>query len=426
MTSQKPTTKNWMKLDNMANLFPAIELFSAAPIYRVSVTLDRNIDGGILKNAVIDILKRFPYYKVRLKKGLFWLYLEHNPKDPAVTHDGLHPCVGINYKENNDYLFKIKYIDNIIAIEIFHALTDGGGAMIFLKTLTARYLTLCGENIAVNKDMGIWDINEEVPPEEAVDSFYKYYNKNIKSLGIKSPAYHYRGTKEKQDVINVIKATISGSEFAKCAKKYGLSVTELLTSVYLYSLMNLQKKTGNRRPIRISVPVNLRHIFPSNTMRNFTNFVLCGISPQSGDYTFEDIAVEVFHSMRRGVLKNNILKSFSGNVSSEKKIIVRILPLRLKMIMLSLIYAFRGENQYSGSMSNLGVVKFPADMENFINEVSCYLAPNSINPTNCGAVCYKDKLIITFTRTIKESHLEKEFFSFLVKQGLKVNIKSSI
>jgi hypothetical protein len=417
--------KKWFKLDNMANLFPAIEHFWRAPVYRVSLELDREIKEDLLVRALNMVLPRFPYFKVELKKGVFWSYLEYNKKDAVVSPDCPdNPCLGINYRSNNNYLFKVKYHKNIIALEVFHALTDGGGALVLLKTLGAQYLRLCGETIAFDKDLGVWDIGESPCEEESRDSFLKYYNKDIKALGIKSPAYHFRGTKEKQDVVHVIKGVLNGKEVAAAAKKYGVSVTEFLTAVYIYSLMKVSLKTGNKRPIRISVPVNLRNIFPSGTMRNFTNFVICGIKPHTGGYTFEEIVSEVHHDMRKGLLKNNLIENFSGNVSSEKNFFVRILPLHLKIIMLSLIYSFRGENQYSGSFSNLGIIRFPDDMAPFVKGLSCCLAPNSINTTNCGAVCFGDRLVISFTRTIKESLIEREFFTFLVRQNLKVKIQS--
>lgn len=161
-------------------------------------------------------------------------------------------------------------------------------------------------------------------------------------------------------------------------------------------------------------------------MRNFTNFVICGISPQTGEYSFKDIVAEVHYSMRRGVLKNNLLKSFSGNVNSEKNFFVRILPLKLKTIMLSLIYTYKGENQYSGSISNLGVIKLPAEMQKCVKDFRCYLAPNIINTTNCGAICYGENINITFIRTVKESFIEREFFKFFIKNKIKVKIKSGV
>jgi len=421
---EKTAYREWMRLDNMANLYPAIERFSAAPVFRVQAKLDRQVEPAVLEEALNMCLKRFPYFKVRLKRGLFWAYLERNEKPAKVWPDGPYPCTGMNYRANNHYLFRVRYRENAVALEVLHALTDGGGAMVFLKTLIAQYLRLSGEAIAPCKELGVWDINEEPDEEEFADSFLKYYNKDVKSLGIKSRAFHFKGKKFRQDVVSVVRGEMSGRQAAEAAKKFGLSVTEYLVAVYLQALLNVQAKTRNKRPVRVSVPVNLRNFFPSKSMRNFTNFVLCEADPRLGVYRFEDIAAQVHHTMRRGVIKNNLVKSFSGNVNSEKNFLVRALPLGIKTIILSLIYHFKGENQYSGSLSNLGVVKLPPDMERFVEDFSCYLAPNTINPTNCGAVCYKDRLAICFTRTVKESHIEKEFFTILVKHGVKVKVES--
>ena len=93
---------------------------------------------------------------------------------------------------------------------------------------------------------------------------------------------------------------------------------------------------------------------------------------------------------------------------------------------MSLIYFYKGENQYSGSFSNLGIIKFPDDMQKFVKDFKCYLSPNTVNTTNCGATCFNDKLNITFTRTIKESLIEREFFRFFVKNKINVKIRSGV
>lgn len=429
MTNKKPFgDKTWKRLDNMANIFPAIEIFQHAPIYRVEISLDRLIDKNILRAAINDVLQRFPYYKVKLGKGIFWAYLEHNKKDVVLQHDTICPCVGINYRKNNHYLFKIKYYSGTIALEIFHALTDGGGAMILLNTLAARYLNLADKNIDIKPDekYGIWDIDAPVTESEYDDSFYRYFDRKQKALGIKSPAYHFKGTKNKQDIIMYIKATMQSSQILQLSKSYGLTVTEFLTSVYMQSLLNLQAKTKDRRPVRLSVPVNLRRILPSKTMRNFTFFVLGEIFPvKDKQYSFEEIAETVKSQLSKGTGREEIIKAFSGNVNSELNYFVRLLPLKLKLVLLSIIYSRRGENQYSGSLSNLGNVKLPEEMAKHVEGYCCYLSPNSINPTNCGVVSYNNRMNITFVRTVKESDVEKEFFEFLIKKGIKIKVESN-
>ena len=53
-----------------------------------------------------------------------------------------YPCMFINPHENNDYLFRLSYYKKRINLEVFHALTDGNGALTFLKEITYQYLRL--------------------------------------------------------------------------------------------------------------------------------------------------------------------------------------------------------------------------------------------------------------------------------------------
>ena len=67
------------------------------------------------------------------------------------------------------------------------------------------------------------------------------------------------------------------------------------------------------------------------------------------------------------------------------------------------------------------MVKLPPDGR-FVESFSCYLAPNTVNPHQLRRLL-QDKLVVSFTRTVRESHIEG-VFSFLVKQGVKVKVKS--
>lgn len=51
-----------------------------------------------------------------------------------------YPCLYINPYTNNEYLFRVTYYQKRINLEVFHVLTDGNGALIFLKELTYQYL----------------------------------------------------------------------------------------------------------------------------------------------------------------------------------------------------------------------------------------------------------------------------------------------
>ena len=141
---ERLSDRAWFRLDNAALIFPGQNTEQWSNIIRISVDLTEPIEPALLQQAVKDILPRFPTMDVQLKNGFFWYYFEKNDNEPLISPDRNNPCVRIKYHENNRFLFRIFYYRNRIALEAFHALTDGYGCAVFLNTLAAQYLRLLG------------------------------------------------------------------------------------------------------------------------------------------------------------------------------------------------------------------------------------------------------------------------------------------
>lgn len=138
---------DWFDLDNSAKIYPAVRTRDWAAMFRVSVTLTEEIQPAVLQQALEDTVRRIPTFRLALHKGVFWFYLDTNKWMPRVEADVNNPCKKINDLENGGYCFRIRVYRRRIALEVFHSITDGTGAMVFLKTLAARYLTLLGHPI---------------------------------------------------------------------------------------------------------------------------------------------------------------------------------------------------------------------------------------------------------------------------------------
>ena len=65
-------SKNWMRLDNAALIFPAIRHRRWVNAFRVSATLTEAVDPAVLQRAVEELAPRFPTMYVRLRTGVFW------------------------------------------------------------------------------------------------------------------------------------------------------------------------------------------------------------------------------------------------------------------------------------------------------------------------------------------------------------------
>ena len=68
----------WYKLDLSAIVYPTLQRRDFSSVYRLSVVLKEAIDPVLLQTALDRTLPRFPTYKVAIRKGLFWRYLEPN------------------------------------------------------------------------------------------------------------------------------------------------------------------------------------------------------------------------------------------------------------------------------------------------------------------------------------------------------------
>ena len=75
-------------------------------------------------------------------KVLFWFYLEHRDIRPVVKEEKKPPCSRLYIPDKKSLLFEVSYHENRINFEVYHALTDGTGAMHFLEELVQNYLIL--------------------------------------------------------------------------------------------------------------------------------------------------------------------------------------------------------------------------------------------------------------------------------------------
>jgi hypothetical protein len=424
MTQQVDDINNfWLRLDNASKIYPAIKDRELTSVFRVSVSLKERIKASQFLEAVHEIENRFPYYKVKLKAGFFWYYLEPHSLPINVIPDQGLPCRAF---DKDEFMFRVLAKDYSISVEFSHILTDGTGGFEFLKTLLIVYFEKCRVNIPIELPF----LHPEEPPssEEFEDAYNRYFKK-IDSSPPKIPkAFHVPFDLRRSPRFDVLTVVIPIQDIIKKAKEFEISLTEYLTAVYLYSLQNIYNQLSNfkkrtvNKILRIEVPVNLRRIFPSRTMRNFSLYVIPGIDLRLGNYSFEEIAKIVYHQMQLETDKKLISKMISRNVSGEKHPFLRRVPLWIKSFILSKLYTL-GTKEYSGVVTNLGKIDLSPEINSQINTfLFIPPPPNKILKVNCGAVGFADKLVLTFGNITVSKELEKQFLSFLTSQGVPVKI----
>jgi len=434
MSKIKPADSTWYRLDNSAKIYPAIISDRETTLFRISFTLKEQIDPTALQQALENVYDRFPYYNVVLGKGLFWNYLEKNEEPHSIHCDTPHPCENINAAYYNGYLYKVLYFKNKISTEFSHVMTDGFGGLEYTKTLVMEYLRIMGYEI--KNDGSIIEPDSKIDPMEISDDHKRYAKDlnypepdvNEKNLFGDIKAFQTKGRYLPLGTFNVITGIINISDLKKISKYYGVTITEFLVTVYMETLIEIQKKqikkTGNYKSVAIQVPVNMRNMLESCSMRNFSLFVTPTVDPP--DFPdFSGLLSFIKKFMRNNTGIDKMMQLLRYNVSLGESNLVKHVPLFLKLPITKYIISTKGSAQHSGTFSNLGLIKLPPDMLKHVEQITCNLAPDPNSKATCGATGYNGKIYLSFGRTIKDAIIERDFFRRIRKLGIPIRIKSN-
>lgn len=418
------TDKFWFSLDNAAKIFPAIITKEVTTVFRLTVVLKQPVKIKPLREAVLLAEKRFPYFKVQLKKGFFWYYLEHIPQHIPIEVDD-HSCC--RKFPGGNLMIRILVRNNRISLEFSHILTDGGGAFQFLKTLLILYFKNCGAHIPPAYD--IKDPVNAISEEEYEDAYKRYFKGNLPPVVKKSKAFHPPYPLRSSPRFERLIAILSLGQVKKVASEQGVSITVYLVAVYLYTLQEIYEDMSTlsvyqkNKILRIQMPINLRKIFPSGTMRNFSLFVMPEIDMRYGHYSFEEIIKTVYHQVQLETDEKLINKNISRNVGSEKKIYVRSIPLPLKSLLLRMKHNALGPALYSGVITNLGKIELPAETNDWVDYfIVTPPPPNKMLKINCGVVGFGDKLVLSFGNITHSKEFEKKFLRAMEDRNIAVKL----
>ena len=417
----------WMALDNAAKIFPAARRRTWSNIFRVSSTLNEEIDREALKVALDVTVRRFPSIAVAIKEGAFWYYLEEIAEIPEILDEKPYPLARMTTRDLRKCAFRVLVYKNRMAVEFFHSLTDGNGGIIFVKTLTAEYLYQ-KYGIKVPVGDGIFDRLEEPSAEELEDSFIKYAGDY--SISRKDTNAFCIAGKREVDGFRTNTTFVIDPDFVKAeAKKRGVTVTVYMTAILMEATRRIQEarvsNPAKYKPIKIFIPVNLRKMFPSKTMRNFILYTTPGIDPKLGDYSFDDLCQIIAAQMKQQMTEKNMAAIIRTNVSSELNPIIRIVPLFLKNIIMKMIFDSVGEKKTCFSFSNLGLVKAPEEYASMVKRMDFVLGSQAAAPYNVSALTYGGKMYLNITRNSVAPVLEREVYMVLRERGVPHTVESN-
>lgn len=417
----------WMRLDNAAKIYPAAKRRNWNNFFRLSATLTEPVDTEVLRRALDVTVRRFPSIAVRLRRGAFWYYLEEIPKAPAIQAEKSCPLAHAPFYEVRQCAFRVLVYHERIAVEFFHALTDGTGALVFLKSLLAEYLSQ-KYGLVIPAEKGVLGRLEEPSAEEVEDSFARYAG-DVKLSRREATAYHLSGTPEPDGYKDIVTMMIPADKLRDCARGFGISVTELLCAAMMQAILDIQAKDVPRRaarkPVKVLLPVNLRTLFPSATLRNFASYITPEIDPRMGDCSFDELCQLVHHKMGMENNRRTMRAKFAANVASERSPVLRVMPLFIKNIAMKAVFDAVGECKSCLCLSNLGRVELPEVMTPYVTRMDFIIGVQARAPHNCGVITWNGTAYINCIRNIREPTLELAFYRVLHRLGLPVKVESN-
>ena len=410
--------KTWYRLDNAAKIFPPASGRTDTKVFRFACELTEPVNGDILQSALGLAVMDFPGFKYVLKRGLFWYYLEQSEMTPAVREEDTPPCSKI-YSDSKSLLFDVTYYKRRINLEVYHALTDGTGALHFLKALTLHYLKLAHpETMSDLSDIG----PDASQTQKMTDSFEKYYDRSKKVKKTKIPAaYQIRGQKETEWRINIIEGVVSTSAVLSKAHEYGATATAFLTAVLIYAIYGEMSVNDKKKPVVISVPVNLRNYFQSGSTRNFFAVadIGCDFSECGGE--IGEITKKIKERFAERLSERHLQNQLNLYLSYERNLLARIAPLPIKNLYMGAAYR-RGAKAFSAAFSNLGRIEMPDEAKAYIRLFDVFFSTEKLQLCLCS---YGDNMNISFTSPFVSADIQRGFFKQLAKMGIAVEITAN-
>lgn len=424
MKKRKPS--EWSKLDNAAKIFPANSKKSDTKVFRFACRLVEPVDKIVLQKALDTTIDEFPLYKSVIKSGVFWYYFEKSHINPLVTEETLPPCSPLFDRDKKGLLFRVMYYRNRISFEVYHALSDGAGALQFLRTLVFHYILMKYPAKFKNKIPALdYDASRN---QKMDDSFQKYYTSGAEDTDAKGAAnkkkikaYRLRGMRLPEYRIKVIEGAMNIKDIMDVVKKYNTSLTIFLSAVLMCSINEEIAVRHKKYPVVLSIPVNLRKYFKSETTRNFFGVINVDYGFEGESSELEDVIKHLKYRFKEELTPENLSRRINMLSSLEHNYMLRAIPLKIKDISLRIANNIADKSNTS-TLSNVGRIEMPDEMKPYISSFDIFVSTNKLQACVCS---YGEDVRISFTSAFISTDVQMRFFRRLASMGLDVTVTAN-
>lgn len=416
--------KRWLPLENASKIFLATYNAVDTKVYRYTAVLREQVDPVKLQKATEMAFDDFDLYRGVLRRGFFWYYIEESDLRPEVQYETDVPCALLYTNDYRGLLFRVLYRENRIHLEVFHALSDGNGSSRFFRKILKAYFgeSLSEESASLSSQDGhqmadafsdslgyrksekLWNIGKQL-----------LFGRKEKAL----PVYRINGTPILDGRMRVTEMQCNTDHLISCAKAYDATVTVFLTALFIKSIQEHipQQHKDKNAIISISVPVDLRKFFPSQTARNFFATIL--VSYGSGeDSSLSAICASLTKQFAEKITPVKMEEKIHRLVSLEESFAIRWIPRPAKDLILR-IANYLNNRRITASMTNLGSLLLGEPFDE--NVYSTGVMTSSVRP-HFSVISHEDVFTITFTSPFVECDIQQSFYYLLKEEGISVDV----
>ena len=214
-------------------------------------------------------------------------------------------------------------------------------------------------------------------------------------------------------------------ELKAAAKAHGATINQYLVGNFIYAMYReYLKGAPSELPISCCVPVDLRKLYDSHTMKNFFVIVSAKFQPTKESYTRDEVLDFVIGTLKEQTTKENLETILSYNVSNEQNKFLRPIPLFIKNIAIRKVYNSSADTA-TATMTNVGNVELREPYQKYVEHFYAMLAMSK-GQNMKGAICsYNGTLIVTFTSCLAELSIQKRFFQSITADGVEVAVETN-
>ena len=409
----------WFRLDDAAKIYPLSMKHGQMSVFRLAAVMKEPVKPELLQIALHFTIQRFPGFATTVRKGFFWHYLDQTKRRYCIQPETDIPVRPLKIAASGSQSFRVLYYENRISVEFFHILTDATGGMCFLKTLLAEYLRLLGVGCPCGD--GILDVTQPPLAGENENAF-PAADRRGKGSGLTDRAsLQLSGKLAPVRPCRILHFEMDAEKLREAAKSRNATVTAYLLGLLFLAGRRATEAMGGS--FNIQVPVNMRKFYPSPTLRNFSMY--CGIRLNLEQVTTLD---DILPEIQRQLTEKASREAMTEMIHSSTRLVnsVRFVPLFIKAPIARLIYGFLGDKIFSNTLSNLGVVHLPPEMESRVDHLEFLLGTLVSNRAGCALVTCGGKAVLTIAKQTADPSLEEALCRLLDEDAVQYAVKGSV